>query len=328
MITATRTTSLITLAALALGLSAATAAAATLRYSEGDGTLADLKDRLSPGDTLLVPPGRWKVTETLLGGVTLLGEGPADSCVFEPYIPSAPMFLFQGGGGVSRVRGLTFDCGDEQEATGLYFIGAELDVRDCTFLGGKGLQADSCGGAVVGCRFGKCKSGLSCKDSDFDIDQCELLGCRGSISVRGSTNRITRNRIISLNTGISIVGKRFAPVIGGKPGMGNVLHGGFNSDVFTAGGQDVNAQYNYWGIKSTSEMNSRGYPADIDAIFDGWNHEKKAGYVDYRNWLDAPNGKPVSPTDPLVRYRTQIIIGGAVLLALLLLVFGRRRKTA
>jgi hypothetical protein len=304
--------------------------AATVRYVEGDTLIAHVQEHLVPGDTLLIGAGRWSLTEELISGITVRGDGPVDSVVLVPFVPSAPIFLFLPGPDTTRVENLTFDCAEWPEATGLYFKGATMAVRNCSFLRGYGIQASDAHGVIADCRFGETKTAIQCENSEFWVDRNEILASRNSaISMRGSPLRITRNRITqSVNLGIVVVGKRYVPVIGGEPGMGNEIHGGFNSDLFTSSGKEINAQYNYWGIKSTGEMNRLGYPADIDAIVDGWDQDKAAGRVDYRNWLTAPLGATAAPATR--SGRSILFLGGAGALVLIaaLVAVGRRRKSA
>jgi hypothetical protein len=170
--------------------------------------------------------------------------------------------------------------------------------------------------------------------SEVWIDRNEIIAAQdGAIKARGSPLRITRNRIVqSINTGIVISGKRFAPVIGGEPGMGNEIYGAFNSDVYTAGGQDINAQYNYWGLSTTEEMNRLGYPANIAALVDGLDQGKDAGRVDYRNWLDRAGGEPVRPTGTVAirAWGVRIAAGlvAVIVLVAVVVAAGRRRASA
>lgn len=309
--------------------------AVTVHYVEGDSLLANLREHLVPGDTLLVGPGRWSLTEELISGITVIGEGLADSVVLVPFVPSAPIFLILPGPDTTRVENLTFDCAASPEASGLYFKGATMAVRNCSFLRGYGIQSSESRGVITQCRFGETKTAIQCEDSEIWVDQNEILGCRNSaISMRGSPLRITRNRITqSVNLGIVVVGKRFVPVIGGERGMGNEIHGGFNSDLFTSSGKEINAQYNFWGIKSTGEMNKLGYPADIDAIIDGWDQDKAAGKVDYRNWLTEPPGEATTTGAAAAGFgsrRSMLLIGsaGAIVVIAALAAASRRRKRA
>lgn len=312
------------LAVFAPGLGPRAADARTIQFVEGDSIVAEVTRALSEGDTLLVPPGRYRLTETLAGGVTVRGVGPVDSVVMLPYIPSIPILNFHGGSDTTRVENITFDCTGFEEGSGLHFRACRIGVRGNRFTQGVGVQADSCDGTISENHFEDVESALQCRDSRLWVDRNEIIGAKnGAISMRGSPLRITRNKIIrNVNTGLVIVGKRFVPVIGGESGMGNEIYGGFNSDVINNSGKDVNAQYNYWGIKSTEEMNRFGYPANIDAIIDNWDFEKEVGQVDYRNWLDAPppDGRPVragSGATSQPSRRILLAVGGAIVLIVL-----------
>jgi len=323
----------------ALGLWACgDATAATIHYARGDSLAADIKSQLSPGDTLLVPTGRYSLSETLVAGITVRGDGPIDSVLLVPYIPSSPIFFFPGGQDTTRVENITFDCEENQEAQALYFKNGRILVKENRFLRGVAILADSCDGTISNNKFENVGSAIRCADSRLWIDQNEIVGARsGAISMRGSPLRITRNRIVkTVNTGIVIVGKRFVPVVGGEPGMGNEIYGAFNADLINNSGKDVNAQYNYWGIKSTEEMTRFGFPSNIDAITDRWDLAKEAGEVDFRNFLDAPppNGKPVK-VPPRVADRERngdspdrraTAIGAAVIILALLVAAQWRRS--
>jgi hypothetical protein len=311
------------------------AAAATVPWLQGDSLAAGIAKQLAPGDTLLVPQGRHRFTEDLIAGITVRGDGPPGSVVILAYIPSAPMLNFAPGGGITRVENITFDAEDNQEAQAVHFTQDTIAVSGNTFLRGIAVLAEECDGVVSQNTFTDCESAVRARESRLWIDRNEIVGSKNTaISMRGSPLRITRNRIVqNVNTGIVIVGKRFAPVIGGEPGMGNEIHGGFNSDLSNTSGKDVNAQYNYWGIQSTEEMNRNGYPANIDAIIDKWDQSKDAGEVDYRNWLDAPppEGKPVrhaggggsAATAP----KTNMMAIGGGLVVILLIVAARLRRS-
>lgn len=332
--------------ALAISLCAGAAGvadAATIRYAEGDTLASEIQSRLSPGDTLLVPPGRYMLTETLPPGITVRGDGPVDSVLLVPYIPSSPIFYFPIAGDTARVENISFDCEENQEASALYFKHGAIAVTGNRFMRGVAILADSCDGTISKNYFENVGSAVRCADSRLWIDQNEIIKAKnGAISMRGSPLRITRNRIVqTVNTGIVIVGKRFVPIIGGEPGMGNEIYGAFNADLINNSGKDVNAQFNYWGIKSTEEMTRFGYPANIDAITDKWDLPKDAGQVDYRNFLDGPppEGKPVkvsaaaraSAGDDAGSSTSRLPIaigGGAIVVALLVATRLRRSRRA
>jgi hypothetical protein len=306
--------------------------AATHVYPVSGSLPASIRERLAPGDTLLVPPGSRHATETLIAGLTIRGDGPRDSIVFAPYIPSAPIFSIEAGSVKTRIENITFDMHMHQEAKALDFAPGEIDVRGNRFIGAHGVVADSCTGVIAENQFEEPMTALRCSRSELWVDRNEIVGAKnGAIAMRGSPLRITRNRIIrNVNTGLVITGKRFVPVIGGEPGMGNELYGGFNSDVYTTSGQPINAQYNYWGIKTTEEMNQIGYPGNVAAILDGWDQEKAAGKVDYQNWLDAPGGRPVRGTSAAAAPRAlwPVAGGGGLAIAVILLVRRMRRRAA
>jgi Periplasmic copper-binding protein (NosD) len=318
-----------------IAMNCGAAAAATVPWLQGDSLAVGIAAQLAPGDTLLVPQGRHRLTEQLIAGITVRGDGPPGSVVILTFIPSMPMLNFPPGGGVTRVENITFDAEDNQEVQGVHFTRDTISVSGNVFVRGIAVLAEECDGVVSQNTFTDCESAVRTRDSRLWIDRNEIVGSKnGAISMRGSPLRITRNRIIqNVNTGIVIVGKRFVPVIGGEPGMGNEIYGGFNSDVTNNSGKDVNAQYNYWGIQSTEEMNRYGFPANIDAIMDKWDMPKDAGEVDYRNWLDAPppEGKPVhhsgggasAATTP----KTNMMAIGGGLVVILLVVAVRMRRS-
>ena len=280
---------------LGAALMARPAGAATYLFPVADSLPSEIRHRLAPGDTLLVPSGARRVSVALVSGITVRGQGSMDAVIFTPERTESPIFFFLPGKDTTRVENITFDCSSDHDATALYFSNAVMSVRGNRFVGGYAIKADSSSGLIVENSFDAPKSAVRCTMSSIWIDRNDIIGATGgAISMRGSPLRITRNRIVqNVNTGIVISGKRFAPVIGGEPGMGNEIHGGFNSDVATTGGKTINAQYNYWGIRTTEEMNQLGYPANITAFTDGWDQGKAAGKVDYRNWLDRAGGQPV-----------------------------------
>ncbi len=319
-------------AVLQAALFARPADATTHDFPPGDSLPSEIRTSLAPGDTLLVSPGARRVHETLPSGITIRGQSTLDAVIFTPGRPESPIFVILPGADTTRVENVTFDCTSDQLATGLYFRSAVMSVRGNRFTGGYAIKADSSSGIIVENSFDVVKSAVRCDQSTIWIDRNDIVGATdAAISMRGSPLRITRNRIVqNVNTGIVVTGKRFAPVIGGEPGMGNEIHGGFNSDVFTTGGKPINAQYNYWGIKSTEEMNLLGYPANITAVCDGWDQDKAAGMVDYRNWLDRPGGQPVKMKKRgaagLGAGRTTVAIVALVVLVAVGAVLGARRR--
>jgi hypothetical protein len=264
-------------------------------FPPGDSLPTEIATRLVSGDTLLVSPGARRAGNVVVPcGITIRGQSTIDAVIFTPGKPQSPIFIVLAGTDTTRVENMTFDCKSDQLATALYFHSAVMSVRGNRFTGGFAIYADSSSGLVTENTFEGVNSALRCNQSSMWVDRNDIIGANSAISLRGSPLRITRNRIVqNINTGIVVSGKRFAPVIGGEPGMGNEIHGGYNSDVFTTGGKSINAQYNYWGIRATEEMNTHGYPANITSILDGWDQDKAAGKVDYRNWLDRPGGQPV-----------------------------------
>ena len=319
-------------------MSGGVASAKTVSWMQGDTLAVAIASQLAPGDTLLVPQGSHRLTEQLIAGITVRGDGPPGSVVILAYVPSMPMLNFAKGGGVTRVENITFDAEDFQEVQAVHFTGDTIAVSGNAFIRGIAILAEECDGVVSNNTFKDCESAVRARESRLWIDQNEIVGSKnGAITMRGSPLRVTRNRIVqNVNTGIVIVGKRFVPVIGGEPGMGNEIYGGFNSDISNSSGKDVNAQYNYWGIQSTEEMNRYGYPANIDAIMDRWDMSKDAGEVDFRNWLDAPppKGKPVkhvaggasAGTKP--KTNTVAISGGVVVILLIVAMRKRRARRA
>lgn len=297
-------------------------------YPAGDSLPASLKLGLAAGDTLLVSPGAYRATETLPPGLVLRGDGAADSIVISPFIPSAVVLAFGSGGPKTRIENITFDAHMHPEVTSLYFRGGEFEVRGCRFIAGVAIVADSARGVIADNSFRGVESALRCTMSEIWVDRNEIIAARnGAISMRGSPLRITRNKITqTVNTGIVITGKRFVPVIGGDRGMGNEIHGAFNCDVCNYSGQVVNAQFNYWGIRSTEEMGRFGYPANITGICDRWDQEKAAGMVDYRNWLDAPGGSPVKVRGSGTTRRSAVVAGGGGLVIILIVALARRRR--
>ena len=140
------------------------------------------------------------------------------------------------------------------------------------------------------------------------------------ISCRGSNAKIYGNLFRKCGSScISIVGKRRFPVVGGSLENSNTFQNPVQYTITNDSRNEINAQYNYWGIVATSIMDKVGYPAEIDAIFDYWDGENRVnGKVDYRNWLAAPPGsEPAGDGVPFL-WIVGIFVGAMALLGLVL----------
>jgi hypothetical protein len=156
---------------------------------------------------------------------------------------------------------------------------------------------------------------------DNVIDGANTFG----ILCRASSPEIYRNTIKNCTPqAINIVGKDSKPIIGGSPENGNKLLNNYRS-VANESVNDIVATYNDWGWETATEMDTKGYPADIEAIFDGNEQGKKGldrGKVDYRHWV-SPRELAAAEQEGGPRIPWAIVLAGGLIAGFVLL--ARRR---
>ena len=91
----------------------------------------------------------------------------------------------------------------------------------------------------------------------------------------------------------------------------NGLYGNASYDLYNGSSVDINAPDNWWGSETTNQMNSLGYPANIDAIYDSFDDGSK-GTANYSNWLtiyEIPGTPTLDPVASLTNTDTQTVSG-------------------
>jgi len=291
-------------------------------------TLEEAFAALEDGDRIVISPGSYATAPLASSGISfsLIGKGGRDSTTLRPVDPAQEKILYlDGGGGSIAVRGITFDSREgANNLYGLVLRLADIAVEECRFMGGSGVDVDSCSGSVRGSEFLRNFDGLRIAGSPLHIENNIFTEVAlGALRVRGSEAQIFLNRFYRVDyCCISVVGKKNTPVIGGSPGKGNAFVEAGGVIVANHSKNDINAQYNYWGA-ATALMEQMGYPANLPEIQDQWDESPRPlGTVDYRNWLQSEDeiGAGGSGRFPLA---VVIVIGVAVVLLLLLI---RRKK--
>jgi len=234
----------------------------------------------SPGDTVLVAPGRYRELILMTCGVTLRSsDGPEETVLLSPgmaekIIDERLLHIPEGCDRSTVIEGFTFDP-DGVSGCAVLVDGSPDHGADPVIRGNVFLQP---WGWAIHLRHSKALI------EENVIDGANTFG----ILCRASSPEIYRNTIKNCTPqAISIVGKDSHPVIGGSPENGNKLLNN-NRSVANESVNDIDATYNDWGWETATEMDRKGYPADIEAIFDG-NEEGKRGLgrgkVDYRHWV-------------------------------------------
>ncbi len=254
-------------------------------------TLDAAFDSLGDGDRILVGPGEYTLDPIHRKdiGFSLIGSGGREVTTIRGTSDEVPIITIDADHKLIHFEGITFD----RTTAGLYYsaiIGrASVEIADCAFIAGAGIQVDSCTGYLRGNLLTGCHDAMRILNSNVLIEKNRFEDIRQfGISTRGSEAEIYNN-YFSRNgsTSILIVGKRRYPVIGGSPGKGNIFLQHDSYVVINDSRNEINARYNYWGAGVTSVMTEIGYPANVPAIFDKWDGENKTnGYVDYGDWLE------------------------------------------
>lgn len=305
------------IAVAALVLVVSPARAATLHVPADYPAIQAAVLAASAGDTVLVAPGRYRELIQMKDGVVLRSaDGPdttfiVSPCLAEKLIDERAVEVPEGCGRSTVIEGFSFDP-DKCPGSAIY-----VDHADPTIRGNKMLPSWGWG---INLRYSKALIEHNL------IDAANTFG----ILVRASSPEIYNNEIRNcVPRAIVIVGKDSKPIIGGSPEHGNKLYGNVRS-VSNESVNDIDATWNDWGWETASEMDQKGYPADIVAIFD---HNEESGEgadrgtVDYRHWVSARD-KPVPGAEPVEgRSVPWVLIVAAGLAVGVVLVSRRRANT-
>ncbi|MBM3320741.1 MAG: right-handed parallel beta-helix repeat-containing protein [Candidatus Eisenbacteria bacterium] len=253
-------------------------------------TIEDAVLRLEDGGRIVLLPGEYTASIKPPPGVafSLVGKGGRDSTIVRGLRVEDPIVFAEGEGEKLLLRGITFDRTDAPHVFSVIATKRRIAIEDCRFVGGAGARIDSSEGVLRRSEFVDCFDALRLQGSPILVEENLFLrSAQYGILARGSAAKIYRNEFReSGNAAILIVGKKRVPVIGGSRAHGN----SFLKNTYLAVGNqsrnEINARYNYWGPAITSTMDRLGYPAALEEILDSWDQDdRKAGMVDYRNWL-------------------------------------------
>lgn len=294
-------------------------------------TVEEAMGVLEDGDTILLLPGEYDGGFTAPEGVgfSMIGRGGRDSTLIRGIDPPCDLLVVYGGDSAIHLRGIHFDhgvTGDAADPWAVWISGGNVIVEECRMTGCNGMKLEHCSGSVHGNQFQDCFDALRLKDSPMIVSDNLFTGTfEYAILCRASTAEIVRNRFVeSYNPCIIVIGKKKFPVIGGSPGNGNMFIANQNILVINQSRNDINAQYNYWGVLATSTMNETGYPANIGQIQDFWDFEDRGyGKVDFSNWVQSED-EALSPSAG--RKQLPILVVILVVLGALLGLFFRRKK--
>ncbi len=292
-------------------------------------TLSEALEQIADGDRILLGSGEyeieWAPAEPI--GFSLIGEEGAEKTTVRGKSEHYALIEANGGGKTIHLSGISFDHQLSEKAYAVLLTSAQVEINDCRFLGGAGIKVDSCQGTIEGSLFRHCFDGLTLFNSPilvrenlfFDIGQ-RGIACRAS---EAQIYRNTFNRIFG--TGITIVGKRRFPQVGGSPENRNVFLQISQYCISNDSRNEIDATHNYWGATRTSTMDQLGYPANIDGIFDHWDGENRVnGMVNYSNWLPSadPDGKSQDVELPF-----GVGVAGVAVGLLLIVLFLRMRRS-
>ena len=164
----------------------------------GDGTVDDTAalqaglDKLQRGDTLYLPPGTYRITQTLVAktdkilGITIIGHGRGTVLAWDGPVGGA-MFLQDRGWALSRFIGLTWD-GRGKAAVGMDFackksFETEQRFQHCGFFNftaagirmGVGMKYATAETVYDNCYFENCAKGIGLMN--FNVLDHTMIGC-------------------------------------------------------------------------------------------------------------------------------------------------------
>jgi hypothetical protein len=260
--------------AVVLG-AAPTARPATHRVPDQHPTIQPAILAAAPGDTVLVGPGTYRELIRMRPGIVLrAAQGPDSTILVSPGLAEKViderLLECLEGDRSTVIEGFSMVVG-EAAGCAVYVENASPTIR---------------GNVIDG--FGW---GINLRFSKARVEGNEIRNCRSfAILCFASSPEIWRNSIHgSHDTAISVSGKESHPVIGGSPANSNKLFANEWS-VVNQSRNEIDATHNDWGWETTAEMDSEGWPADIQTIMDGNDRgrtHRGKGKVDYRHWIRA-----------------------------------------
>lgn len=294
---------------LAVGL-AERAGAATVRVPADHATIQAGVLAASPGDTVLVEPGRYRELIRMKAGVVLLSaQGPDSTIIVSPDLEEDALkervLEIMEGDRSTVVEGFGFERG-QAIGTAIYVEKASPTIRGNVIRDfGWAIQMRESEAALI---------------EDNIMADCRTF----AMLIFASSPDVFRNEFRNNSPrAISISGKDSKPLIGGSPENSNRIYGNVVA-IVNGSRNDIDATYNDWGWEITTEMESREYPTDVSVLLDGNDSAKSAagrGKVDYRHWVTAESGDE----GKRVRFRLPLLVPIALVLIAVFVVLSRRR---
>ncbi|MCK4546770.1 MAG: right-handed parallel beta-helix repeat-containing protein [Candidatus Eisenbacteria sp.] len=232
-------------------------------------TISEALGGAAPGDTIALEPGVYPENLVITQAVHIFsktaGAGEIVGQVFEK-----PVIRIEGVRELCTLRGLKIN-GNRRSAAGVEVVNSRLEL--------------------VGTEILRTSVGVFFRQSEGRIADNIFRGNGGGdVRLFGSSPLVAGNRFESgCSTAIQIMGKKSQPVIGGSRGNGNAFGPGYETLVVNESKNEINARHNRWNWSATVSMNAEDYPANIRAIYDGFD-DGGYGKVDYRNWVDGESG--------------------------------------
>ncbi|MGH2569782.1 MAG: right-handed parallel beta-helix repeat-containing protein, partial [bacterium] len=247
--------------------------ASTLRVPEDHKTIQPAIVAASPGDTVLVGPGRYRELIRLLPGVCLKSAAGPDTT-----------FLVSPGLAEKLVDERLIECVEGDRTT--LIEGFSLIAEDAP---GCAIFVENASPTIRGNVIEGFGWGIHLRSSKARIEGNEIRNCRTfGILCFASSPEIFSNSIHgNAPQGIAISGKESRPLIGGSAKRANKLFANEKS-IVNDSRNDIDATHNDWGWEITAEMEAEEWPADIETIVDGNDRAKShrgKGTVDYRHWV-------------------------------------------
>ncbi len=159
-----------------------------------------------------------------------------------------------------------------------------------------GISIKPTAGASVEIRgnesYGNAEDGIYCENSDalFIYNSVHENGSSG-INFNDRTGHFIQNDIFTNG----FCGVRFNAGDGVQVVNGNNIYDNLEYEIYNNTLYAVDARNNYWGTATTEAMNTQGYTADLETVYD-IHDDLLLGMVDYRGW----NGDLLdTSTDPV-----------------------------
>ncbi len=271
------------LVALAASAAGTSAGAVTTPHPGSFATIGEAIQAASPGDTVLVSPGRYVEKFRMKNGVTLRAALGPDSTI-----------LVSPGGAESFMVENLIECPEGIDSTTV-IEGFSLDPSG---IPGAGIHCESSSPTIRGNVIRRFGWGIRLRNSraiveDNLIEETSAFG----ILISASSPTIRRNEIRNNRAaGIEIAGKESFPVIGGSLRDANKIYSNAYG-IRNGSRNDLKVTFNDWGWETTEEMNRESYPSDIITLVDGNDFGKThrgRGKLDYRDWIKPGDLVPAS----------------------------------